>query len=194
MQIIIAGRGGQGILLMTKVMGEAAFLSGIPVLSSETHGMALRGGSVVTHLKVGPYRSPLIPGGAADAVIGMDEEEARNNIHFLKENGTLMINCSNGSRNGFPSIDANRLAAELGNVRLSNMVFLGFAVSRLGHPFSFSVVSEAIRRVSPRSFLEQNVKAFELGVENCQDHKKEKQQNGRDEELERLLFASYVIL
>lgn len=192
MQLIIAGHGGQGIILMTKVMGEAAFLSGLPVLSSETHGMALRGGSVVTHLKVGPYRSPLIAEGTADGIMGMDEEEAKNNIRFLKENGTLMINCPEASRNGFPSIDADRLAAELGNVRLGNMVFLGFAVSHLDRHFPFLTVKEAIRRVSPGSSAERNLKAFDLGFQKGLEGRREGHREGSDPE--RLFFTSYLVL
>lgn len=192
MQLILAGRGGQGILLMTKVMGEAAFLSGLDVLSSETHGMALRGGSVITHLKVGPYRSPLIPKGTADMVIGMDEEEARKNVHFLREDGVMIINCSNGSGNGFPSIDAKRLARELGDIRLSNMVLLGFAVSHLIPLFPPLTVQEAIRRVSPGSFSEQNLKAFDLGCQIGSDQKKGLDEKGEDPG--RLLFTSYLLL
>ena len=192
MQLIIAGRGGQGILLMTKIVGEAAFLSGLPVLSSETHGMALRGGSVVTHLKVGPYRSPLISKGTADALIGMDEEEARNNVHFLRGNGIMMINCSNGSRHGFPSIDANGLAGELGDIRLSNMVLLGFAASHLDRLFPSLTAREAIRRVSPGSSSERNLKAFELGFQ--QGSKGKKELYGKEKDPERLLFTSYLLL
>ena len=192
MQLIIAGRGGQGIILMTKVMGEAAFSSGLPVLSSETHGMALRGGSVLTHLKVGPYRSPLIAEGTADGIIGMDEEEAKNNVRFLKETGTMIVNCRDTSRNGFPSIDADRLAAELGNVRLSNMVFLGFAVAHLDRPFPFLIVKETIRRVSPGSSSERNLKAFDLGFQKGLQEKKEGHRAASDPE--RLFFTSYLVL
>jgi len=192
MQLIIAGRGGQGILLMTRVIGEAAFLSGLPVLSSETHGMALRGGSVITHLKVGTYRSPLIPRGAADAVIGMDEEEARNNVHFLKGNGIMMINCSNGSGHGFPSIDASGLAGKLGDIRLSNMVLLGFAAFHLDRLFPSLTVREAIRRVSPGSSSERNLKAFELGFQKGSEGQKGLHEKGKDPE--RLLFTSYLLL
>ena len=192
MQLIIAGRGGQGILLMTKVIGEAAFLSGLPVLSSETHGMALRGGSVITHVKVGPYRSPLIPGGTADMIIGMDEEETRNSIHFLREDGVMIVNCSNGSGKGFPSIDARRLARELGDIRLSNMVLLGFAISHLVPLFPPLTVQKAIRRVSPISFSDQNLKAFDLGFQRGADHKKGSQERGEDPG--RLLFTSYLLL
>jgi len=163
-QIIIAGRGGQGILLLTKVMGEAAFLSGLSALSSETHGMALRGGSVLTHLKLGPYRSPLVPKGTADLLIGMDEEEARNNLHFLKGDGMLILNHA-GGENGALSIDADGLARDSGDIRLSNMVLLGFAVSRLTSLLSPSTVKKAIQRVSPGSSSEKNIKAFELGFE-----------------------------
>ena len=192
MQLIIAGRGGQGIILMTKVMGEAAFLSGLPALSSETHGMALRGGSVLTHLKVGPYRSPLIAEGTADGIIGMDEEEAKNSIRFLKEAGTMIINCRDTSRNGFPSIDADSLAVELGNIRLSNMVFLGFAVSHLDRPFPFLSVKEAIHRVSPGSSWERNLKAFELGFQKGLERRKEGHRRRGDHE--RLFFTAYLVL
>ena len=173
MQIIIAGRGGQGILLMTKVLGEAAFLAGLPVLSSETHGMALRGGSVITHLKVGDYRSPLIPAESADAVIGMDEEEAKNNSHFLKKDGMMIINHA-GNGDGSCSVDANKLARELGHIKWSNMVLLGFAASRLGHPFSRSAMREAIARVSPGPFLSHNLKAFDLGFEKGSNREKKR--------------------
>jgi indolepyruvate ferredoxin oxidoreductase beta subunit len=164
MQLIIAGRGGQGILLLTRILGETASQSGHPVLSSETHGMALRGGSVVTHLKVGSYRSPLIAAGSADVVIGMDEEEAGQNTHFLRENGTLIINHSKNG-NGRLAIDADHLALGMGNMRLSNMILLGFVASRLNHHFPPAVMKATIRRVSPGTSSDQNVKAFELGWE-----------------------------
>ena len=124
-------------------------------------------------LKVGPYRYPLIPRESADVVIGMDEGEASNNTHFLREGGLLIINHA-GNGGGFFSVDANKLARELGHIKWSNMVLLRFAVSRLGHPFTYPAVREAIARVSPGPFLSHNLRAFDLGFEKGSNQEKKR--------------------
>ena len=72
-QKVISGVGGQGVLFDTRLMAEAAIRKGLPVLTSETHGMAQRGGTVISHLKVGAYTSPLIRTGQADVLLAMKD-------------------------------------------------------------------------------------------------------------------------
>ena len=70
-QIVVVGTGGQGVLFVTRALVETAFLSGYPVISSETHGMAMRGGSVFSQVKIGRYLSPAIEQGQADLLLGL---------------------------------------------------------------------------------------------------------------------------
>ncbi|MEE4609050.1 MAG: 2-oxoacid:acceptor oxidoreductase family protein [Desulfobacteraceae bacterium] len=73
-QIVISGLGGQGVLFVTRLLAEAAIDARLPVFTSETHGMAQRGGTVVSHLKIGAYASPLIRPGQADGLICLKAE------------------------------------------------------------------------------------------------------------------------
>ena len=73
-QIVISGVGGQGVLFVTRLLAEAAIGKGLPVFTSETHGMAQRGGTVISHLKVGRFASPLIMPGAADGLNALKAE------------------------------------------------------------------------------------------------------------------------
>nr|NJM02148.1 hypothetical protein [Desulfobacula sp.] len=87
---VLSGLGGQGILFMTKVFAAAALEKGYNVLGAETHGMAQRGGSVVSHLRVGEARSSLVRAGAADFLISMDESEAYRYLPYLKKAGPYL--------------------------------------------------------------------------------------------------------
>jgi len=104
---VLSGLGGQGILFMTKVFAATALEKGYNVLGAETHGMAQRGGSVVSHLRVGEARSSLVRAGAADFLISMDESEAYRYLPYLKKGGTLFANAPSKS---FPD---KRVAAYL---------------------------------------------------------------------------------
>ncbi len=83
MQIAITGRGGQGILFITRILGECALRSGWEVIASETHGMAQRGGSVISSIKIGPFRGPLIKSGQADLILVLHDGEVETFAHLL---------------------------------------------------------------------------------------------------------------
>lgn len=161
-QVVIVGTGGQGVLFATRVIVEAAFVSGLPVISSETHGMAMRGGSVVSLVKIGKYLSPAIEQGQADVLLGLTPEEAAAYGYYLKPKGIRVVNTR---ENGKGTIDAEGLARKMGHPRSGNMVFLGFAArqSRLG--IDFEKYLEAIERLSPARFRDQNRAAFQAGYE-----------------------------
>ena len=159
-QIIVSGIGGQGVLFATKILAEAAIEMGLEVLTSETHGMAMRGGTVISHIKVGPFKSPLIRTGQAD--IGLFLHAGNLEVHrgILKPDGLIYIN---GEKNGDgEAIDATRLAGEQGSPVIANLVLLGFAV-RQGKFFCDAATVEAVlRRISSVKQLEQNLKGFRL--------------------------------
>ncbi|MDR3277257.1 MAG: indolepyruvate oxidoreductase subunit beta [Oscillospiraceae bacterium] len=92
MNILLAGVGGQGTVLASKILAQCAIDRGLPVHTAETIGMAQRGGSVVSHVRIGDNAySPLIPKGAADVLIGFEPAEAVRNIDFLKDGGTVVV-------------------------------------------------------------------------------------------------------
>jgi indolepyruvate ferredoxin oxidoreductase beta subunit len=163
-QIIVSGIGGQGVLFLTRVIAQAAVNRGIPVLTSETHGMAQRGGTVLSTIKVGEFASPLIRTGQAD--VGLLLWEANLPVHrgLLKADGSLLINAEatgEGER-----IDAARIARELGNAVLANLVLLGLAVKRQALFCRAEECETAIRQLAPQQFIEQNLAAFYKGLES----------------------------
>ena len=92
MQIAITGRGGQGVLFLTRILTECALDLEQEVIASETHGMAMRGGSVISTLKVGPFRGPLIGSGQADVMLVLDEGSMETFSYLLSKDGTLFLN------------------------------------------------------------------------------------------------------
>ena len=93
MNILIVGVGGQGTLLTSKVLGRFAYLTGSDVKLSEVHGMAQRGGSVVTHVRIADViHSPIIWEGGADVVLAFEKLEALRSAHYLKKGGVLLVN------------------------------------------------------------------------------------------------------
>ena len=161
-QIIVSGIGGQGVLFLTKVIAQVAVNRGIPVLTSENHGMAQRGGSVLSSIKVGDFASPLVRAGQAD--IGLLLWEANLEIHkgLLKEDGIILISTDkdgDGER-----IDASKIAREIGNPVLSNLVLLGLAIKNRALFCEENECIEAIRQLAPKKFVEQNLEAFQKGL------------------------------
>jgi indolepyruvate ferredoxin oxidoreductase beta subunit len=160
-QIIVSGIGGQGVLFATKILAEAAIEMGTEVLTSETHGMAMRGGTVISHVKVGSFTSPLIRTGQAD--IGLFLNAGNLEVHrgILKPDGLIYIN---GEKNGDgEAIDATRLAGEQGAPVIANLVLLGFAVRQGKFFCDAATVETVLRRISSEKQLEQNLAGFRLG-------------------------------
>jgi indolepyruvate ferredoxin oxidoreductase beta subunit len=176
--IIIAGVGGQGNLLVAALIAKAALAEGLVARRSEIKGLAQRGGPVQSLVRVGKQVwSPLIEQGTADLLLGLDPVEALRYIQFLAPTGKA-ITSSNFAPNpvsfsqeeilekarerGFLLVPANDLAKRAGNVLSANIVLLGAA-----SPF-FPFPPERFRQVirdNVKRFLEENLKAFELGRE-----------------------------
>ncbi|MFW6372106.1 MAG: indolepyruvate oxidoreductase subunit beta [Thermodesulfobacteriota bacterium] len=167
-QIVISGVGGQGVLFVTRLLAEAAIDRGWPVFTSETHGMAQRGGTVLSHLKVGDFSSPLIRPGRADGLLVLQEENLSQHRVFLKSTGWTVVNtASPGPDAGIDhSIDADRLALGMGNSKAVNLIMLGRMVSRVKGCFC---TLEDIERVLNRrlkhktGMLEASRKALRMG-------------------------------
>jgi indolepyruvate ferredoxin oxidoreductase, beta subunit len=135
-QIVISGVGGQGVLFVTRILAEAAIAKGLSVLTSETHGMAQRGGTVLSHLKVGTWTSPLIRLGQADGLLALKAENLAAHGAFLAPSGWTVVNDAVPSAGGRPqfSVDADTIAANIGNSRSVNLVMLGAALARTREP------------------------------------------------------------
>jgi len=180
--IIICGVGGQGTVLAAKVLSQAAIANGERVLSAETIGMAQRGGSVVSHVRIGDAYSPLVPQGQADVLIAFEAAEAVRNIAYLKQGGTVIVNkkvvqpvTASLSGKAFDenemisylqkvagnvvAVDTDEACRELGSSKVVNMVLLG-AASRAGL-IDGEELKAAIKQLVKPDFYELNVRAVE---------------------------------
>jgi indolepyruvate ferredoxin oxidoreductase beta subunit len=161
MQIAITGRGGQGVLFLTRILVQCALELGLEVIASETHGMAMRGGSVISTLKVGDFRGPLIRSGQADVMLVLDEGSMEAFLHLISEKGTLFLNTS--SSTSYPFVDATGLAATMGSPVVANLVLLGFALNHNRLFCDYGLVKSVTERLSPSRFKEMNLKALATG-------------------------------
>jgi indolepyruvate ferredoxin oxidoreductase beta subunit len=107
-RIIISGRGGQGVLTLTRVVAEAAALAGREVITTETHGMAQRGGAVLSTIKVGAFHGPLIAPGEAEVGLFLHADNLPVHSHYLRPGGAVVVNGS--AVPGYDAVDADRLA------------------------------------------------------------------------------------
>jgi len=132
-QVIISGVGGQGVLFVTRLLAEAAINKGLPVFTSETHGMAQRGGTVLSHLKVGDFASPLIRPLQADILVLLKAENLKQHSSFLKPDGWAVSNgtddIENESQTAVRTVDADTVAQKINNPKAVNLVVLGFALA-----------------------------------------------------------------
>ena len=183
--IMIVGVGGQGTLLTSRIIGKAALSSGLDVKISEVHGMAQRGGSVVTFVRFGEkVFEPVVEEGQADVIISFERLEALRYAHFLKKDGVLVVNdCRidpmtvvigakqypteilEGLKNEHElySIDGQSIAKELGNAKVLNSVVLGYAAKFIG--FEKDTWLDVIAATVPAKTIEINQKAFLQGYE-----------------------------
>jgi len=183
--VIIAGVGGQGILSLGAIIGQAALYDGVFVKQAETHGMSQRGGAVVTHVRLSeqPVFADLIHHGQADIILSVEPMEALRQLPFLKQNGYLITN-TNPCRNlpDYPEmdqieqvfkhlpkviqIDATGLATNIGHSKVSNLVMLG-ALSpflRLSEK-AFEAGIDAVFANKGEEVVRLNSKAFQVGRE-----------------------------
>ena len=177
--ILIVGVGGQGTLLASRVLGKYALEKGYDVKLSEVHGMAQRGGSVMTYVRIGDkIASPLIDEGRADVILAFEKLEALRYLHYLKEGGQVIYSTQEimpmpvvtgaaeypqGIEEKLPGagVDALTLALEAGNSKAANSVMLGALCKKMG--LDREVFEQALLSGIPPKTVEMNKKAFELG-------------------------------
>ena len=181
--IMIVGVGGQGTLLTSRILGGLAIRAGYDVKLSEVHGMAQRGGSVVTFVRYGDkVAEPIVEEGCADVLIAFERLEALRYIHFLKKDGVLIVNDTRidpmpvvmGAAE-YPkdilktiredhtvyAVDAGTEAQKLGNARVFNVIVLGMAARHMDYAKEDWI--EVIRSTVPPKTVDINLKSFERG-------------------------------
>lgn len=187
--IYICGVGGQGIIKTSIVMGEAVMKMGKPVVMSEIHGMAQRGGVVSTELKIGHSRSPLIGDGEADLILAFEPLEALRSIDKVDLDGCVVTNTApimpfniSTSKNPYPNIDfilekleskssklyalnALDIAKKAGHILSLNMVMMGGAAAVPNFPVERTLLKESMEDNLPEKSLEINYKAFNKGFD-----------------------------
>lgn len=186
MNVMVVGVGGQGTLLTSRIIGKTALAAGYDVKLSEVHGMAQRGGSVVTFVRYGKkVYEPVCEEGSVDILISFERLEALRYAHFLKPDGVIVVNDTRidpmtvvigkaeypaaiieglSSKHKLYSVDGGRVARELGNSKVLNSVVLGLAAKHIG--FSEEEWLEVLKSTVPPKTVEINTLAFKAGYEN----------------------------
>ena len=183
LNVMVVGVGGQGTLLTSRIIGKTALNAGFDVKLSEVHGMAQRGGSVVTFVRFGEkVNEPVVEEGTADILISFERLEALRYAHFLKKGGKLIVNDCRidpmtvvigasqypeniiddlKAEHDVKVIDGQKIAKELGNSKVLNSVVLGLAAKYIG--FTKEEWLETIYKTVPPKTIEINEKAFLAG-------------------------------
>ena len=182
--IVLAGVGGQGILLASEIVAQAAMIAGQDVKTNEVHGMAQRGGSVLAQIRYGKHvNSPLVAKGQAKVLGALEKIEALRYADYLAEDGLVVVNsqmivpvivamgvaqypedAEQKLRDTFPRlvyIDAGEIAAKLGNIRTANVIVLGAISNGLDLPSDTWI--DAIKKAVKPKFVDINLKAFQIG-------------------------------
>jgi indolepyruvate ferredoxin oxidoreductase beta subunit len=185
--IILTGVGGQGILMASEIVCEAAVLAGYDVKKSEVHGMAQRGGSVNSHVRFGEkVYSTLVTKGTCDLLLAFEKLEALRMADFVKEEGNIIVNnqrinpstvisgaatypenIEESLKERFGSVmflDALEIAQQVGNLRTANTAMLGAASKLLELPAD--IWEKAITQRVPESAIEANLESFRMGLES----------------------------
>lgn len=188
MRLIIVAVGGQGNLLASRVLGETALRSDVPVRMSEIHGMAQRGGVVESAIVFGDARSTIISDAEADVLVGFEPSETLRALNKCNKKTVVITNLAPLppftvaiGKGVYPDLDqaqdlirqkaarliafdAVSLAKEAGNVMSVNMVLLGALLQTGSLPLKADDVKETIRTQTKKAFVDVNLKAFELGL------------------------------
>lgn len=186
MNIMIVGVGGQGTLLTSRIIGKTALANGLDVKMSEVHGMAQRGGSVVTFVRFGEkIYEPVVEEGCADVIIAFERLEALRYAHYLKKDGVIVVNDCRidpmtvvtgamqypenvietlKTSHNVVVVDGLSIAKELGNSKVLNSVVLGASAKYIG--WDKQVWLDVLQSTVPQKTIEINTKAFELGYGN----------------------------
>jgi len=183
--ILTVGIGGQGTILASNILGEACLIEKRHVKGAETHGMAQRGGSVESHIRIDGLYGPLIAPGNADLLISFDLLEALRYSHYLKAGGRMVVNrqmvlptsvftqklvaptedeiIAALKKFDLCVIDADKIATNAGSPLSQNVVMLGAAARSM--PLKPESLLEAVRRLVPKKTIDINVRAFGMGRE-----------------------------
>lgn len=184
--ILLCGVGGQGTVLASKLIAAAAMTKGNTVHSAETIGMAQRGGSVTSHIRIGDKASsPLVPQGNADIIIAFEPSEAVRNLGYLKPDGIVIVNTVpvrptteslhptgydgvemvNYLKNKCTciTVDAQELCKPLGSSRFFNVAVLGVLIASGSLELDAETMKAEIKKRVPERFADINLKAFETG-------------------------------
>jgi indolepyruvate ferredoxin oxidoreductase beta subunit len=197
LNIFICGVGGQGLVLLTTVIGNACAKSGVKVITGEMYGLSQRSGAVSVHLRIGDDAfSPLIPYGEADILLSLEAIETLRYLEYLKKDGVVLMNKRimhppietsklitekdskyvtledvvtklKGWTQNIAVVDALTLARESGNVRTENTVFLGCLSALEAFKVEEKAIRESISEAVPKKTIEQNLKAFDLGKKSA---------------------------
>jgi indolepyruvate ferredoxin oxidoreductase beta subunit len=185
--ILMFGVGGQGTVLSSDIVCEVALLNGFDAKKSEIHGMAQRGGSVVSHVRIGrKVYSPVIPEGSADILVSFEYMEFLRYLNFINENSILILNTNKiyppsvlSGKESYPDniiseklsifrevemLDALNIAKNVGNLKVAGMAVVGKLAGQL--PFDTESWLEVIREKVPLKTVESNVKAFKCGLDS----------------------------
>ncbi|MCD6361474.1 MAG: indolepyruvate oxidoreductase subunit beta [Armatimonadetes bacterium] len=186
--MIITGIGGQGVVSAANIIAEAALRSGLKVRNSDATGLAQRGGSVHSQIKIGSnVKSAILHPGTVDVILGFEPLEASRYAHMLKPDGLAIINnnpvypvtVKNGMLN-YPLIDELKRIFEernlgsiwvnaldkcikLGDVRILNSFMIGLLTAKSKLPIDVTTLKEALKANVPKRTIELNLKAFDLG-------------------------------
>ncbi len=191
--VLISGVGGQGVILMSELLGKSAVKDKLQVRGSEILGMAVRGGSVTSAIRLGDdVYGPLIPMGKCNALVGMEPSEALRNITCLSKSSLVILNTAVTvpftvplGQSSYPSLeaileklnkaagriiqlDAAKLAQDAGSLLTTNIVMLGALFGTEQLPIKIATIKENIQMRFPSKVAPVNLKAFDLGYQACQ--------------------------
>ncbi len=186
--VILCGVGGQGTVLASKLLAAAAMSKDIPVMSAETIGMAQRGGSVFSHLRMGKdLYSPMIETGTADLIIGFEPGETVRMLPYLKTGGHVIVSTRalkpvtatlSGSDYDAPQmleylkanvsnltlVNADQACTDIGSSKVLNMVLLGAAIRTGVLDFTISEIEDIMKQTLPEKFHKMNLKALNYDI------------------------------
>lgn len=191
--LVVVGVGGQGIILVSKIVGDAALRSGLKVMLSEIHGMAQRGGMVISTIRIGDAHSPMIGRGEADMILGFEPIECYRHLGMASKRTTIVtsinpiypFSVSSGDES-YPDLeellsnledigkklvklDAEKMAVESDlPVIVSNIILLGALAGACDDlPVTVKALKEAMKGNVPQRYVDENLKAFDLGFEEA---------------------------
>ena len=165
-KLIIAGLGGQGVVFLSRLIGQTALLAGDDFITYESHGMAMRGGSVSSQVKIGKYNSPLIGAGTADILLVLAPGEYERNQHFLKPGGLALVNSATSFKGLAQEniVNATTLAVTHNLPKAINLIFSGWATQHSAFPYTFEQMAEAVETMAASAAIKTaNLNALEIG-------------------------------